>query len=443
VAWGTDRPRTWPVKWSWNVTRRSTVAAVALTLLLGLVACGGSDSDSSALGDSQPPLVTPAQAKTREQRVLNLRTRAVRERNLNLFLQRVDHSDTALMARQTRYFRNLVQLPLASFGYRVLDQQWDGVGKKPGWGPDVHVPQVRLTTQLREYDAVPTQRVVGFVFAFRKGRAMIVSDSTTSGKPLYVGTPAPWDLTAITVRTEPGVLGIFDRYTRAYASTVTRAVSNGIGQITRALPFSWSEHVVVYSVRTPGVLASFTDVPGGSVDHLGALTFPTYAGDNHTQVASTRMLLMPSSVRAGSVFLGRITRHELSHVAIGVRDDGAPAWLSEGLAEYLGAREVAQRDRIIPTSALSRAETEDNGMPVSSTFNNTDQEWHYALSWMACDYIAATNGESRIWELVDAMHNGGAGTRDSEQDRVLVQVLGYDGHELARRAAARIRNLYG
>ena len=49
---------------------------------------------------------------------------------------------------------------------------------------------------------------------------------------------------------------------------------------------------------------------------------------------------MPSSVRAGEAFLGRITRHELSHIAIGVRDDGAPAWVSEGIAEYLGAREV-------------------------------------------------------------------------------------------------------
>ena len=71
------------------------------------------------------------------------------------------------------------------------------------------------------------------------------------------------------------------------------------------------------------------------------------------------------------------------------------------------------RERIIPTSALSRARTEDTAMPASKDFNNTDQEWHYALSWMACDYIADTFGESRLWELVDAMHNGGQGTADA------------------------------
>ena len=31
------------------------------------------------------------------------------------------------MARQRRYFRNLVQLPLAKFRYRVLDEQWQGL----------------------------------------------------------------------------------------------------------------------------------------------------------------------------------------------------------------------------------------------------------------------------------------------------------------------------
>ena len=78
-------------------------------------------------------------------------------------------------------------------------------------------------------------------------------------------------------------------------------------------------------------------------------------------------------------------------------------------------------------------------MPATADFNDSDQEWHYALSWMAVDYIASTYGEGRMWELMDAMHNGGSGTRDADQDRVLDQVLGYGSLELAQRAAARIR----
>ena len=152
---------------------------------------------------------------------------------------------------------------------------------------------------------------------------------------------------------------------------------------------------------------------------------------------------MPSSVRAGQPFLGRITRHELTHVSIGPRDDGAPTWVSEGIAEYLGAVELPQDKRIIATEALARAQEDVPGMPASRGFNDDDQEWHYALSWMAVDYIAATYGEGRMWELMDAMHNGGSGTPDTDQDRVLDQVLGYGSFELAQRAAARIRHIYG
>lgn len=426
--------------------KRPLIALVTIALLLlGLVACGGQDvgSDEAQGGATPTGGITAAQMHQQEQRVLNQRVRAVRERDVDLFLRRVDHDDAGLVARQRRYFDNLVQLPLARFGYRVLGGQWEGVETSPQWGKDVRVPRVQLVMQLEGFDAVPVRRTVGFVFSFRKGKAFIVSDRDVAGKPLLVGDPAPWDLAAITVRQEPGVLGIFGRSTRASAATVTRAVRDGIEEIDRALPFTWGGHVVVYSFQSPRVLASFTDVPGGSLDHLGALTFPMYAGDSRSQVASTRMLVMPSSVEAGQPFLGRITRHELSHVAIGIRDDGAPVWVSEGVAEYLGAREIPQRDQVIATSALARAQGQDAGMPVSKTFNDSDQEWHYALSWMACDYIADTFGEARLWELVEAMHNGGDGTRDTDQDRVLQQVLGFDGQELALRAAARIRNLYG
>ena len=444
-------PRSSPVAWTeTSPDRRLRLVAVAavLALLLGLVGCGGDDgsdgSDQVVGGDVG---ISAAEAKKQEQRLLNQRARAVRDRDLDLFLKRVDRSDQALVARQTRYFRNLVQLPLVRFGYRVTDAEWEGQriaqNLTERWGDDVHIPQVRMTMQLRDYDAVPVARTVGFVFAFRKGRAVLVSDRTASGQEFFLGTPAPWDLTAIRVREEAGVLGIFDRGTEDTADAVMSAVRDGIVDVNRALPFTWAGQVVVYSVENPRVLKSFRDVPGGAIEHLGAMTFPTYAEDRRSQVASTRMLLMPSSVRAGEPFLGRITRHELSHVAIGVRDDGAPAWVSEGIAEYLGAREVPVGQRIIPTSALQRVRSGDPTMPPSKGFNDDEQEWHYALSWMACDYIADTFGEARLWELVDAMHNGGVGTEDADQDRVLLQVLGFDGHELALRAAARIRNIYG
>jgi hypothetical protein len=82
-------------------------------------------------------------------------------------------------------------------------------------------------------------------------------------------------------------------------------------------------------------------------------------------------------------------------------------------------------------------------MPSSRGFNGDDQAWHYALSWMACDYISATLGEDRLWQLMDALHAAGEGTTDDQQDAVLQTVLGLDGAQLARRATARILRIYG
>ena len=203
------------------------------------------------VGQGESTEVTAPQARKQEQRILNQRARAVREGNIDLFLRRVDHSDKALMARQRRYFRNLVQLPLAKLRFRVTDEQWQGLRMPKRWGAEVHVPRVRQVMQLEEYDAVPVERIVGLVFSFRKGRARIVSDRTATGKLLFEGTPAPWDLTSVTVREEPGVLAVFDRETSASAETVTTVVRDGIDEIDRALPFSWSGSVVVYSVQSP------------------------------------------------------------------------------------------------------------------------------------------------------------------------------------------------
>ena len=423
--------------------------ALLVTLAVLLTGCGGTTQaapvpsvpSASAQGGGTAPLGARS-ARVEEQRILDQRAQAVRDRDLGAFLARVDPSNQQLVARQRRYFRNLVQLPLETLRWRALPQQWTEVERAQDWGADVSIPRVELSLQLRDFDSRPVQSIVGLVFAFDGGRARIVSDVTEDGNRLAEGPPAPWDLTPITVRQEAGVLGIFDRRTRGSAPVVMTAVRDGVAQLDRGLPFTWADRVVVYNAGDPAVLASFTDVPGGAIDHLGAMTFPVVA-DAENHVASTRMLLLPSSVAAGQPFLGRITRHELSHVAVGSRDDGDPAWVSEGLAEYLGARDLPQDQRIIPTDALRRARDAARGMPASERFNGSDQGWHYALSWMACDWIAENRGESVLWELVRQLHAGGQGTPDDQQDAVLERVVGLDGRGLAERAAARIRAIYG
>jgi hypothetical protein len=285
--------------------------------------------------------------------------------------------------------------------------------------------------------------VTGFAFARKAGRTVIVSELTGAGKQFPGSNPAPWDLVRIHVRSDLDTLQLYDAGTWPESGLVATALRSGTADVRGAIPFPWDGRAVVYVFSRPAVLNSFDGVPGGNITHLGAMTFPMYAVLGQPAIAGIRFTLLPSSLRAGPTFLGRIVRHELTHVALGERDDGVPVWFAEGIAEYMGAREIPQDQRRIATVALVKAREGVDALPTSRGFNGDDQAWHYALSWMACDYIAATQGEPALWRLMDALHAGGAGTSDGRQDAVLQSVLGLDGAELARRAARRILRIYG
>ena len=420
-------------------TWRGVPAALMIVLVLMSTILSGcsDDDDASLLGPGQ------AVSLTEEQEALDQRAEALRDGDLKRFLQTIDTTDTQLVRRQRRYFANVQELPVAELHYDVLKSDWPAGLRSPGWGKQVSIPQVRLSFQLDGFDSVPVQRVTGFAFARRHGRAVVVSELTGAGKQFPGSNPAPWDLVRVHVRHDLDSLQLYDAGTWDRADEVSAELRAAIADIRAAVPTSWDGRAVVYVFSRAAVLNSFDGVPGGNIKHLGAMTFPMYAVLGQPAVAGIRFTLLPSSLHAGPVFLGRIIRHELTHVALGDRDDGTPVWFAEGVAEYMGARDIPQDERRIATVALSRARAGTDGMPSSRGFNGDDQAWHYALSWMACDYIAATQGEDILWLLMDSLHNGGKGTSDADQDAVLQTVIGLDSAQLARRAAARILRIYG
>jgi len=412
---------------------RAALVVVLVVLTGALTACS---KDDQARGDD---VVTAAEA----QQLLDQRSDALRTDDLKSFLATLDTGDKALVRRQRRYFANVEQLPVQTLRYTVLQSAWPDQLRASRWGSDVWVPQVRVATQLRGFDKVPVTRITGFAFGRVHGAAVIISELTGSGRQFPGSSPAPWDLVRVHVRRSGTTLQIYDDKTWAQADEVSDALRRGIEDISSGIPFGWDRKVVVYVFARKAVLDSFDGVPGGNINHLGAMTFPMYAVLGQPEVAGIRFTLLQSSISAGSLFLGRIIRHELTHVAVGNRDDGDPVWVSEGIAEYVGARPIAPDQRRIPRSAVDRARAGVSAMPASKGFNGPDQAWNYALAWMACDYIATHQGESRLWRLMTALHAHGEGTADDRQDPVLRRVLGYDSHTLARRAAARILSIYG
>ncbi|MEP6814863.1 MAG: hypothetical protein ABI873_04870 [Marmoricola sp.] len=254
---------------------------------------------------------------------------------------------------------------------------------------------------------------------------------------------SPWDLAEIDVRTSPGVLGVFDPKSSSRASDAMTAVSHGITDVADVVPGDWNRTAVVYVFRDPAVLASYARVPGGNLRHLGALSFPVRGGHLGRKVVGTRIALLPSAMDAGAGELERIVRHELTHMALGARAHGVPLWLSEGIAEYVAALPIPSPQRRIATVAVNDAEAGQVDLPDAATFNDVDQDLHYAVAWMACDELADEHGVAVLWALLDAMRRAHVGRAGLGQDAVLLAVLGIDSRQLADDAAARIRRQFG
>jgi hypothetical protein len=104
---------------------------------------------------------------------------------------------------------------------------------------------------------------------------------------------------------------------------------------------------------------------------------------------------------------------------------------------------VPAAQRRSPTVAVTEAQVGFDALPDAASFNDDQQDLHYAEAWMACDYLAGAQGEQVLWTLLDAMEQAHVGRDGRGQDAVLRAVTGLDGRRLAGRAATRVTRMFG
>lgn len=386
------------------------------------------------------PAATSVAPLIAQQALLNTRAQAIRSHNLRLFLSVDDPTQTAFLERDRQYFAAVTALPWTAFSYRVTSTPWPQQLIDRRWGPSARIPQVVVTTQLAGFDVNPVSRTTGFAFVTRNGRTYIASDRTIHDHLFPGYQPDPWDVEPVTVLRTANAIGVFDAGAAAQQGAVMAGLENAVAGVAHDVPYPWTKSVVLYAMTNSDFPTALTAISGGDLAHLGALTYPM---DPTVPGADSRVLLLGDALIGGSAELSRTIRHEVTHVALGDQANGVPLWLIEGIAEYEGAKSVPASQRTMSDLAIQRARQKISGMPVSATFHDADQDWHYAVSWMACQYIVQTGGEPLLWAVLDAMSNGGLGTTDAHQDLVLDQILGMNAAQLAVHAVQLIRSTYG
>ena len=413
-------------------------AALAATLLLGALS-GCALLDDEEVGATPQTSAAPAPPGVVEElkRVLRRRAVAVREGREQEFTGGLARRAGAFASAQADYFRTMQELPVQVFRYsfdpadilRIEDDYWV-------------VVQVHL--QLEGYDAAPVVTRDRYLFAAGgRGRLRLASVTDPAWEERNAVLAQPWDRGPVEVRAVDGVLGIFDRESVLAADELLGSLQRGAAEVRAVVPYEWDDRVVVYAFSDTDFLASLQELPGGDPDLVDGVAFPVPLDDADPSAgaAGVRVALHPRMLTRTGEARDRLVRHELTHVALGPRDDNVPVWLSEGIAEWVSVAPMAPEDRALSSAALEAA---DDGLaaggldlPSSEEFNGGSSGAHYGLSWFACEVLATTYGDRVLWDLVDrlASEAGSVEDMDARGAQELEGLTGLGTDDLARKAA--------
>lgn len=428
-------------------------AALALGALSGCTLLG--DDEDAGPGTSAVP--APPGVVEELKRVLRRRAVAVREGDEQVFRSGLAVRGGELGTAQSDYFRAMQELPVQVFRYSFdpADVLRDG---------DSYWVVVRLHLQLEGYDAAPVVARDRYLFApGARGRLRLASVTDAAWEERNQVVAQPWDRGPVEVREVAGVLGVFDPTSVGSADALLSSVQRGIADVSAVVPYDWERRVVVYAPGDTGFLGSLRELPGGDPDLVDAVAFPMPLDDADPAAGAVgvRVVLHPRMLTREDDARDRLVRHELTHVALGPRDDAVPVWLSEGIAEWVSVAPLAPQDRALSTASLVAARDGLDGvgpaggldLPPSDGFNGATSGANYGLSWWACEALTTAYGDEVLWTLVDdldaaaevvaARGEDPAAGVDERGEEVLAQRTGLTTEDLARRAARLMVATYG
>lgn len=373
--------------------------AAALALLPAAAGCSGSGGHGAGTG---------------WRAVLATRARAVLHRDRAAFTGTVDPASDGFRAAQGQVFDNLRELPLSSFGYRVLS-----TGAFPVASPDEVAVHAELDYELRGYDAAPVVSQAYLTMTRRSGHWYVSSqtDGDSSGRHTAV---QPWDLGPLHVVTgrDSLVLGQGGAGAlRGYAGLADRAAP----VVRGAWPGRWADKAIVEVPGTEAGLAALIGAPAGAYQDIAAVTTAELRGGG--SAPADRVIVNPQAFAGLSAFGRRVVlTHELTHVATRTATTAAtPLWLSEGFADWVGYTGAGRTPRQIAPE-LGRDVTGGRAprtLPANGDFaaGGTDLAQAYEGAWLACRMVAEQWGKDRLVALYRAAGH-------ESEDRALHDTLG-------------------
>ena len=348
------------------------------------------------------------------QQTLDGRAAAVLGHDESAYLAALAPGAVQLRTAQRREFRNLADVPLRSWEYRLGTVQRHGTRA---------VAEAELRYRIEGYDTAPVTAPRTLELAERDGRWYVTAERAGTG-----GGQQLWQQGDVqVVRGERSLIlavGQNGARLKALAATADRAVP----AVSDAWTSPWARRVVVLVPASLDAMGKLLGAPAAGYRGIAAVT------TGETGAAGTapadRMIVNPDAYGVLGDF-GRsvVLTHETTHVATRAYTSAAtPMWLSEGFADwvaYRGRGRTAGQTAPELQRAVGRGEV-PAALPSDADFafgSDADRLARaYEGGWLACELIAARWGEEKLTAFYRAV---GAGKhRAGAVEKALADVLG-------------------
>ncbi|WP_329027413.1 hypothetical protein [Streptomyces sp. NBC_00690] len=348
------------------------------------------------------------------QRTLDARAAAVLDHDEHAYLSHLAPEVVGLYVEERRQFRNLADVPLRSWSYRVVEM--DGEGERV-------TADVELRYRLTGYDYAPVTSRRQVRLDKRHERWWVTADEPAQGSAQQL-----WQQGR--VRAVHGkrslVMGVDQGVERlkALADRADRAVP----AVSDAWPSPWPRRVVVLAPASVEAMGALLGAPAAGYRGIAAVT--TGETGRTGAVPADRILVNPSAYTVLSEFgQDAVLTHETAHVATrAYTSQATPMWLSEGFADwvaYRGTGRTASQTAPELQRAVRRGAV-PAGLPLDGDFSfGADADGlarAYEGGWLACELIAERWGERKLTEFYRAV--GAGRTRAGAVERAVVEQFG-------------------
>lgn len=367
--------------------------------------------------------------------LLRRRADAIMRRDEGAFLATVDPTaDAEFVGKQRELFANLAGVAFDEWTYLLhADESIDlSAVPFPPASPgtdELWAPAVELRYALRGADLLPTTRGMGYLFARRGDTWYLRSDTALDelGRRTWRG---PWDYApCLVTATRTGIV-LAHPGSEPMAERLAKELDAAVQAVSALWGTGWSQRVALMLPDSVAEMRSLVG-PDFPVESVVAVAVADRVDTKRRTVAGQRVVLSPSGSRALSVASLRVVlRHEILHVAARADTvDGAPMWLLEGFADYVGYRDsgITLPQGAPDLTDVVRRDGPPQSLPDDAAFHahGRDLDLAYQQAWSIARYVSDHYGEDRLVALYRKLAGAGPASA-SDTDEILRQVIGLD-----------------